>query len=266
MSESNANTEQSETDQSDSEQQVRGRSAISFPYLDLETCLRIVQAVHDLGGISCEWDQIAAKIGSAPKGGAFRQRMLTSRVFNLIDYSGQHVELTDIGRCCADPLREKEGRVRAFLAVPLFQQIHELFRGEPLPSHSAIESQMAKLGVTEKQTSKARQVFMRSAKTAGFFEIDANRLVKPSIGTTDAPPNGNGKKSVDPNGVQPSDSPHPLIAALLEQLPPANEGEFEKGVCLIWLQMMLSSLQLVYQDSREELQEIEVRLREKSAA
>ena len=264
MDESSA--ESSEAAQPESGPQGRRRSAISFPYLDLETCLGIVKAIHELGGISCEWDQIAAKTKHAPKGGAFRQRMLTSRVFNLIEYSGQNVELTDIGRSCADPQREKDGRVRAFLAVPLFQKIYELFGGEPLPSSSAIESQMAKLGVTQKQTNKARQVFIRSATTAGFFEIDANRLVKPQIGTQEAPLSPNSGNSNDRDGVQPSDSQHPLIKALLAQLPPASEGKFEKGVCLIWLQAMLSSLQLVYQGSREELQEIEVRLREQSAA
>lgn len=60
--------------------------------------------------------------------------------------------------------------------------------------------------------------------------------------------------------------PHQLVGALLAQLPPEIEGKFDKGLCLIWLQMMLSSLMLIYKDSREELQEIEVRLRPRDEA
>jgi hypothetical protein len=39
---------------------------------------------------------------------------------------------------------------------------------------------MAGLGVAQKQTERARQVFQRSAEVAGFFEMDRSRLIMPT--------------------------------------------------------------------------------------
>ena len=47
---------------------------------------------------------------------------------------------------------------------------------------------MQALGVTRNQSSRARQLFARSAEQAGFFETAGrNRLVKPSVVQRDAP-------------------------------------------------------------------------------
>lgn len=48
---------------------ARGRSTIEFPYLDLDSAIEVVQAVHSVGGTSCEWNQLAAQMKQAPQGG-----------------------------------------------------------------------------------------------------------------------------------------------------------------------------------------------------
>jgi hypothetical protein len=81
-----------------------------------------------------------------------------------------------------DPQKLKDGKVRAFYAVPLYKSIYERFDGRPLPPAAALERVIVELGVSQKQATTARQVFQRSAKQAGFFEHGINRLVEPVTG------------------------------------------------------------------------------------
>ena len=136
-------------------------------------------AVHEVGGRSCEWSQVAAKAGQSPRGGAFRQKMLAARTFGLLGYKGQEVELTDLGLHSVDPRSEKSARVEAFLHVPLFAQAFEKFReSSASPGYGDSRVRWSRWGVTPKQTDKARQVFLRSARFAGFFDLAGDRLVK----------------------------------------------------------------------------------------
>ena len=244
----------------------RTRSTITFPYQHLESCVEVARAVHAVGGDACQWNQLAARLNQSPGGGGFRQRMISARTFGLLDYAKQRVQLTDIGRACIDQSREMAGRESAFLHVPLFNDMFGKLDGHPLPPNVAIEQQMVELGVAPKQAGKARQAFHRSATHAGYFEISPDRMTKPSHGGEPSQEEHSDIGERDDERVGGGDPPsgppvHPLIAALLGQLPPETEGEFEQRRCLIWLQMMLSSLTLIYGDSAEELLEIEVRLR-----
>lgn len=49
-----------------------------------------------------------------------------------------------------------------------------------MPGAAAIEKYMRDVGVSSKQTDKARQVFLRSARQANFFEHGEDRLVRPA--------------------------------------------------------------------------------------
>ena len=56
---------------------------------------------------------------------------------------------------------------------------------------------MREVGVSPKQTGKARQAFMRSPRQAGFFAHGEDRLVRPSF------PNGPATRPID--AVEPPD-------------------------------------------------------------
>jgi hypothetical protein len=64
--------------------------------------------------------------------------------------------------------------------VPLYLSVYENFKGYTLPGAAAIEKYMRDVGVSSKQTDKARQVFLRSARQANFFEHGEDRLVRPA--------------------------------------------------------------------------------------
>ena len=243
---------------------TRGRSTIGFPYLHLSGCIELAEAVHEIGGTSCEWGQVAAKVGLAAKGGNFRVKMLAARSFGLLEYKSNHVTLTDIGIRALDPMTQKKGRVEAFLNVPLFGQMYKKLQDILLPPPAAIERQMEELGVVSKQTSRARQVFLRSARDAGFFEISGDRLVKPSTaGPVESPGDEHSddkQDTSDPSDSNQLDGPavHPLIEALLAQMPPSGTN-WDRARCVIWLQTLVLSLGMIYENF-DELREIEVRL------
>ena len=241
----------------------RTRSTILFPYLALGSCLEVPSAVHEVGGDACEWNQIASHLGLAAQGGAFRQKMVATRIFGLIEYNGQDVTLTELGQRCIDEKTSKGGYADAFLHVPLFRQLFEKFDGLKLPPHAAIQHVMEELGVAPKQTAKARQSFIKSAREAGYFEINPDRLTKPGV----EPPDKNSldKRRKEPQNGGKGEPPthHPLINALLAQMPPEKDG-WEQAQCIVWLRTLLASISMIYGTSFEDLQEIEITLREKS--
>lgn len=232
----------------------RERSTISFPYNDLDDVVNVAKAVHAVGGTSCEWEQLAAKLDTSPTSGTFRLRMSAAKTFNLLSYDKGTVTLTPIGTRICDPQQEKAARAEAFLAVPLYSKLYEKFKGATLPPLSGLESVIVGLGVAQKTKDRARQVFQRSAKQAGFSEYGADRLVMPSVRASAAP-----APAVEPE-VEPDkkkkkekeddDAPrlHPLIEGLLKELPePKTEWPLDDR--RNWLEMVSSIFNVIYKAS-----------------
>jgi hypothetical protein len=156
------------------------RSTIAFPYSGLSDAEQIANALHRRGD-SATVDEIAAELGQTTSSGAFRTKMATARIFGAIEVRRGQATLTPLGRRLVDPDKQKQARVEAFLHVPLYKQVFEAFKGHQLPGNAGIENRMAQLGVSPKQTEKARQALQKSAELAGFFESGKDRLVKPAL-------------------------------------------------------------------------------------
>ena len=234
------------------------------PLLHLGGCIEIVRAIHDLGGDRCEWDQIAAKLNHAPRGGGFRNKMAASRAFGLLEYRRQDVTLTTLGLAILDPQAEKAARVDAFLRVPLFRELFGSLRLAPLPTTKAIENKILSLGVTKSQAGRARQRFIRSATEAGFFEIASDRLVKPSLTKPAEPTQGetqpaDGEAKSDHDGTASTterlDLP-PTLESLLAKMP---KSEGDKLPWAQWLRAFVLMLSVEYPDRAEELSQISIK-------
>lgn len=106
-------------------------------------------------------------------------RISTALLFGLIesDRGSGGAKLTSLGQMIVDTSREREGKAKAFLNVPLYSKLDDVYRGDVLPPTAALEREIAALGVAQKQTDRARQAFERSATAAGFFEAVRDRLV-----------------------------------------------------------------------------------------
>lgn len=240
------------------EKEARARSTVEFPYTDLADAEKIAAGVRDLGATECEWDQLAAHLKMAPKGGGFRLQLIGAKTFGLLTYLRGDVKLTDIGVRIVDPHNARGARFDAFLSVALYKLAFDRLNGTALPPPAAIERLFESLGVAPKQKDKARQVFMRSAKQAGLFEISADRMSKPTNLARDSEE----KRSDRENGKQHEVESvrnrerggnggatvlHPFIQGLLDKLP-EPETDWNIAGRVKWLQTAANIFDLIYTD------------------
>ncbi|MBI4291281.1 MAG: hypothetical protein HY661_07380 [Betaproteobacteria bacterium] len=204
------------------------RSTIEFPYGDLSDAIEVAVAIHKNAGISCSTDQLAAYMNQAATSGAFRLKVGTARIFGLVETTRGSVALTDLGRRIVDPAQERKAKNDAFLAVPLYKAIFEKYKGHLLPPTAALKREIGKLGVSSKQTDRARQALERSADQAGFFAHGKDKLVMPSgLTQPESQKSAPETKKIEDRdigrgGNDGGDLP-PFIQGLLSKLP--NEGE-----------------------------------------
>ncbi len=159
----------------------RPKSTIEFPYGDEDMAKDVAKTIFHHGGQQGTIHQLAAWLNhDSLTSGAFRLKYTTARTFGLIDVNHEEVKLTELGRKIVDENLERQARVEAFLHVPLYKALFEKYKGYTLPNDVGLEQEMVTLGVTLKQSNKARQAFQRSAQQAGFFEQGRNKLVLPS--------------------------------------------------------------------------------------
>jgi hypothetical protein len=251
------------------EESKRTVSTISFPYMDLEAAVAVAKGVHAVGGTSCQIDQLAAQLDQKADNSAFRLQVNTARIFGLAVYAQSCVTLTSLGARICDPQQEQAATIEAFLTVPLYKSLHEQFRGRTLPPNKGLESTMASLGVAQKQTDKARQVFQRAAQQAGFFWKGQDRLVAPptngsradvqqqSDGQSDLqeekPKRRSGGDDGDGGGRL-----HPLIEGLIKSLPKDLEEPWAIEKRAKWLRAASQNFDLIYPDTGEDFIEIKV--------
>jgi hypothetical protein len=227
----------------------RKRSSIVFAYTPLSDAVDIVRAVERRGH-ACTLDELAAEMNQQMTSGAFRNKLSTARIFGVIDTSRGSVSLTDIGLRLANPDTHPHALADAFMNVPLYRALYDQFAGNNLPPDQGIEATMRRLGVPEKQTTKARQVLYRSAELAGFFKAGRNRLVRPAgssvaTGSKDAPAPGERHRS-GAEAVPMAE--HPLIKGLVAKLPPEGET-FTPKQRQRWLDAAKVNLELIYADT-----------------
>ena len=230
----------------------RERSTIEFPYLDIDMGVEIAKGVHAVGGSSCEWGQLAAHLQQTAAGGAFRMRVMTAKTFGYVTYGGQIITLTDLGLRLCDPQQENAAKADGFLAVELYGQIYGKFKNVTLPQPDALEAEIEKLGVAPKQKGKARQAFMRSAKSAGFFWSGPNRLVKPATKASAAPdqssPTPDLERTDKKKAKEDEERKHPLIEGLIKELPePQSEWTIEARKR--WLEAASTIFNIIFKDS-----------------
>jgi hypothetical protein len=209
----------------------RQRSSIGFPYNNLGDAIEVAEAIHSNAGTGeCDDSQLSAWMNVSPKSSGYRIQISASRMFGLVETSNGTHKLSPLGRSIVDPQQERDARARAFLNVPLYKAIYEKYRVGVLPPAAALERDIVGLGVAEKQTGRARQVFERSAEQAGYFDHGKNRLVMPAMAARDASPpgeiqddKGGGSGGGGGEGISGLNL-DPLLIALLKKIPTADKG------------------------------------------
>lgn len=235
----------------------RERSTIGFPYNNLNDAIEVANAIfsHVATG-DCDDVQLSAWLGMSPKSSGYRVQLSASRMFGLIETSAGRHRLSALGKMILDQQREREARVRAFMNVPLYAAVYEKYKGGVMPPAAAFERDIIGMGVAEKQTGRARQVFERSAEQAGFFESGRNRLVMPGVAmrAPEEEPRDEGDGNGSGGGKPPPPPPppsgptlHPFIQGLLKTLPnPDGEPEWPLAQRVKWLQTAANIFDLIY--------------------
>lgn len=241
----------------------REMSTISFPYGDLDDAVAFAKSVHEVGGQSCLSEQLAGFLKVSPTGGAFRTRMAHPRIFGLVDYEKSVISLTPLGMRIVDPAQESAARVDAFLSVPLYRAIYDKYKGYVLPPAAALEREMAALGVSSKQTDKARQAFDRSAQQAGFFWAGKERLTLPVVKNTPetkpidnytTPPTQSERSAVSGGGGGGGGGGyHPFIEGLLKTLPETGSSWPHRDRAK-WLRLAANAFDLIYEGEDGEIE------------
>ncbi len=230
------------------EKRTRERSAIAFPYNDLDDVVKVAEAIHQIGGSQARLEQIVKPLNHDNiSSGAFRLKLSAARMFGLIEFEGQQARLTDLGRRIVQSDTTADARAEAFLRVPLYREIYGKYSGFSLPHDVGLESELESLGVSQKSKAKARQVFQRSAREAGFFAHGKDRLVSPigAPATKLTPPTQEdsfsssqdarigGTSGGGTNGDG-SYHKHPLMVEYLKTMPPLK-SEWEEPALDEWL-------------------------------
>ena len=232
----------------------RQMSTIVFPYLDLNAAIEVAQAMYETRGHGgMEAADLAATLKQTISGN-FRLKTGTARIFGLTEKEGRDLtKLSDLGVRIIEDQTEAEARVNAFLHVPLYSAIYEKYKGQRLPPLKALEREMEGLGVSSKQTDKARQAFERSARQAGFFAKGEDRLVKPYF---EGSPAEESPPQPDPHEKPPGDGDgggfsggggfHPFVQGLLQTMPePGTLWAIEGRAA--WLEAAANVFKLMYQ-------------------
>jgi hypothetical protein len=245
--------------ESGSDKRRREQSSISFPYVDLYAAVEVARAIYDrCGDDACDLNDLASDLND---GGAFRLKTSAARIFDLIEKRGRsEARLTDSGRQVVAQDHDVAAKAQAFLKVPLYSAVYEKFKNDRLPPKHALELEMKKMGVPAKQVDKARQVFERSARQAGFFDMSDNRLVRPPL---NKPQFRNNSPIAHSSMMDTEDRfdtyvveaglqaryrrDDPLIVGLVERLP-ALGSSWNDDARLAWLRLANSIFDIAYTD------------------
>jgi len=159
----NSNTEQ------------EAKAPASYPYYDLEACIKFASHIKELGGSKggIQKSILAKQVGLSETTPSFFQTLSATKVFGLIDGWGSY-NLTELGRKYFYPQSEidkKTALLEAFARPAAFQLILKKFDGETLPKTEIMGNIFhQELGIPDSWKDRVAQICVRSAQFAGIID------------------------------------------------------------------------------------------------
>ncbi len=216
-----------------------------FPYVDLDLGVETAKYVFEMGG-NCTFEQLSEKSGQALDSNALRIRINTTwRQYGLITVNGDRISLSDLGKAVLQPATERQARVESFLRVPIYKDIFSKYRDESLPASKVLEQVMEDMGVAPKQSARARQILMRSAKQAGLFEdSDFSLAIPRGVKIIEDRVSEPQSESVNvPTEMTTHGKREPIFEALWGMVPPSG-AEWTIEARAKWLNMLSNALDM----------------------
>jgi len=141
--------------------------------------------------------------------------------------------------------------------------MYEKLRGTVLPPAAALERIMGQLGVSPKQTERARQVFQKSAAHASFIDPSTGRFIKPANVAVLSAKSTLSEKSVEQyggggggGGLDSELKLDPLLIELLRKIPPKGE-DWGAAKRIRWFRTFAMNVSQIY-DSDEQVIELKI--------
>ncbi len=225
------------------------KSEYPFVWDDLDGAIKIVEVAQRCGG-ETDNASIAQRLGANPNNGAFRSKIGAARLYGFIGPKKGTITVTELGASALRPETRGSAYVTAFLNVPLFARLYDLYKVGTLPSPEDLEARMRTLGVPASSVRIARYQFQRAAKQAGFFSAGSERLVKPSVHELTAESSNKLAGDVGPEDTgdgltQEIGMKHEMIVSLFRDLPD-KDAQWDANNRQAWEKMLKATLDYLY--------------------
>ena|SRR2546428_4265217 len=146
-------------------------------FSDLKTCETITRnLVTNLAG-EATTEEIAKILDSSSTSSYFKLKLNSVRAYGLVDFGGDRVKVTPLGRKITTPLDAGEranGLLSAMGTFPIFKTLTEKYYGKATgePEKQFIENQLLAEGKVQKdKASEWADCFLASARYAGLFSL-----------------------------------------------------------------------------------------------
>ena len=146
-----------------------------YPLFSLANAIEVGQAVLDCGGANVDVPKasIAHALNASETSGGFLQRLLTARVFGIIEGRGQY-RLTEVANHYFSPL-EEGAREKAYVEFisrpPVFAELIKKFDGQKVPAVNLLANILEReLGVAKSWKDRVATNFIKTTQAVGVLD------------------------------------------------------------------------------------------------
>lgn len=160
-------------------QKIRQRATVSYPYHPLDLCLKVAEAVKEIGNGRQDVDKsvLAAHMKVDAQSADFAQKIASSKTYGLLD-GKTTLQLTEAAKeyffPTHDPASAKAaGLLKFFYSPTAFQVLIDSYDGSKPPALEIMGNVLSqKYGVPESWKLRVATFFLRAGNTAGAIEPD----------------------------------------------------------------------------------------------
>jgi hypothetical protein len=151
----------------------RTRLPYLFPAYNFNLARQIAEVVEKDGAGILSEETLAIALHLSAKSSGFQLKTLTARQFGLLTKQAEMLSSTPLAKSIFKPTTEPERNralTESFLAIPLFREVANRFRGQPLPQGQAFRNVLEReFGIESKRVSDAERVLIESARETGVL-------------------------------------------------------------------------------------------------
>lgn len=243
------------------------RGMFNAPYFDLGASIKVAEEIYNKGGGACTGDQLANWLNyKSMRSGTYLTRVSSAnKHFGLITQDSDNFVVTDRAKKILAPVMPEDatqGKVEAFLAVPLFSKVYEQFRGSQIPHEVGLKNLFENsYKLPSDRAAPTVRIFLNSADEAGLLTADRTRLVRPAnVAIAQKPkaqedhPSHSEQPPEKPKGGGGGDGPrgiHEAISGLLRYLPPPGTP-WSAQKKETFLKAFTAAIELIYPEEGKE--------------